>query len=331
MRSGRSRHFVYNAGIPGTAGRLESAGLRDDARGDRGQRARRAVVDAARHPPHVEEARRAGGSIVLLSSVAADIGGPNEYVWYAASKGAIESMTYGLEQGARRRRHPGQLRVARRERDPHPRRRRHAGEARQGRADDPDGPRRASRRRAPRRCCFCSRMRRPTSAARCCASPAGGSTVRPRRPACAVPIRPYDRARRSARSCSTRQNGSESWLQQSGCIRHGGPEVLTYEQIEIGAPGPGQVKLKQHAVGRELHRHLFPHGHVSVAGRPAVRVRQRGRGRGDRGRPRRDRSQGRRPRRLCGGAGRLCRGAADAGRSRGEDAGQHQLRAGRRA
>jgi NAD(P)-dependent dehydrogenase (short-subunit alcohol dehydrogenase family) len=39
-----------------------------------------------------------GGSIVLLSSVAADIGGPNEYVWYAASKGAIESMTYGLSK-----------------------------------------------------------------------------------------------------------------------------------------------------------------------------------------------------------------------------------------
>jgi NADPH2:quinone reductase len=31
--------------------------------------------------------------------------------------------------------------------------------------------------------------------------------------------------------------------------KHGGPEVLTYEQIEIGAPGPGQVKLKQHAAG----------------------------------------------------------------------------------
>ena len=29
----------------------------------------------------------------------------------------------------------------------------------------------------------------------------------------------------------------------------GGPEVLTYEQIEIGAPGPDQVKLKQHASG----------------------------------------------------------------------------------
>ena len=73
-----------------------------------------------------------GGAIVLLSSVAADIGGPNEYVWYAASKGAIESMTYGLEQGARRRRHPRQLRVAGRERDPRPRRRRHAGQARSG-------------------------------------------------------------------------------------------------------------------------------------------------------------------------------------------------------
>jgi NADPH2:quinone reductase len=31
--------------------------------------------------------------------------------------------------------------------------------------------------------------------------------------------------------------------------KHGGPDVLTYEQIEIGAPGPGQIKLKQHAAG----------------------------------------------------------------------------------
>jgi len=29
----------------------------------------------------------------------------------------------------------------------------------------------------------------------------------------------------------------------------GGPEVLTYEQIEVGAPGPGQVKVRQHAAG----------------------------------------------------------------------------------
>jgi NADPH2:quinone reductase len=29
----------------------------------------------------------------------------------------------------------------------------------------------------------------------------------------------------------------------------GGPEVLTYEEVEVGAPGPGQIRLKQHACG----------------------------------------------------------------------------------
>jgi NADPH2:quinone reductase len=29
----------------------------------------------------------------------------------------------------------------------------------------------------------------------------------------------------------------------------GGPEVLTYEQIEVGAPGQGQIKIKQYACG----------------------------------------------------------------------------------
>lgn len=37
-----------------------------------------------------------GGAIVNLSSRAADIGGPHEYVDYAASKGAIDAMTIGL-------------------------------------------------------------------------------------------------------------------------------------------------------------------------------------------------------------------------------------------
>ena len=31
--------------------------------------------------------------------------------------------------------------------------------------------------------------------------------------------------------------------------KHGGPEVLTYEEIEVGAPGAGQIKLRQHACG----------------------------------------------------------------------------------
>lgn len=38
----------------------------------------------------------AGGAIVNVSSVAARLGGPGEYVDYAASKGAVDTMTIGL-------------------------------------------------------------------------------------------------------------------------------------------------------------------------------------------------------------------------------------------
>ncbi|MDE2383855.1 MAG: SDR family oxidoreductase [Alphaproteobacteria bacterium] len=37
-----------------------------------------------------------GGVIVHLSSAAALLGSPGEYVWYAASKGGVESLTFGL-------------------------------------------------------------------------------------------------------------------------------------------------------------------------------------------------------------------------------------------
>ena len=39
-----------------------------------------------------------GGAIVNVSSAAAYLGGPNEYVDYAATKGAIDSMTIGLSK-----------------------------------------------------------------------------------------------------------------------------------------------------------------------------------------------------------------------------------------
>lgn len=39
-----------------------------------------------------------GGAIVNISSVAARLGAPNEYVDYAASKGAVDSLTTGLAQ-----------------------------------------------------------------------------------------------------------------------------------------------------------------------------------------------------------------------------------------
>jgi len=38
----------------------------------------------------------AGGSIVNISSMAAKFGSPNEYIHYAASKGAMDSLTIGL-------------------------------------------------------------------------------------------------------------------------------------------------------------------------------------------------------------------------------------------
>src|SRR5437660_12687607 len=31
--------------------------------------------------------------------------------------------------------------------------------------------------------------------------------------------------------------------------KSGGPEVLVYEEIEVGAPGPGQIRIKKHACG----------------------------------------------------------------------------------
>lgn len=47
-----------------------------------------------------EAARRLtrGGSIVIVSSAAARLGGPSEYVDYAASKGALDTLTIGLSK-----------------------------------------------------------------------------------------------------------------------------------------------------------------------------------------------------------------------------------------
>ena len=40
----------------------------------------------------------AGGAIVNISSGAATIGSPNEYIWYAAAKGAVNTFTIGLSK-----------------------------------------------------------------------------------------------------------------------------------------------------------------------------------------------------------------------------------------
>ena len=93
---GRLTHLVYNAGITGKSSRVEAVEtqtLREvfDVNVMGAFYAVRAAV------PRLSKKHGAiGGGIVLISSVAANLGSPGEYVWYAASKGAIDSMTIGL-------------------------------------------------------------------------------------------------------------------------------------------------------------------------------------------------------------------------------------------
>ncbi|MBF9232394.1 glucose 1-dehydrogenase [Microvirga alba] len=95
---GRVSHVVNNAGITGRSGRLDAAATETI----------RSCVDinvlgalwVAREAARRLSTRNggAGGSIVNISSAAARLGSANEYVWYAASKGAIDSLTIGLSQ-----------------------------------------------------------------------------------------------------------------------------------------------------------------------------------------------------------------------------------------
>jgi NAD(P)-dependent dehydrogenase (short-subunit alcohol dehydrogenase family) len=89
-------HFVHSAGITGTTSRLEDASAAT----------LREVIDinvygallcaraAVRRLSTARGGR--GGSIVLLSSIASVIGGAGEFIPYAASKGAIDTLTLGL-------------------------------------------------------------------------------------------------------------------------------------------------------------------------------------------------------------------------------------------
>ena len=53
--------------------------------------------------------------------------------------------------------------------------------------------------------------------------------------------------------------------------KHGGPEVLTYEEVEVPAPGPGQIRIKQHACGINFIDTYFRMGmYPSPVGMPFV-------------------------------------------------------------
>ena len=89
-------HVVNNAGITGRSSRLDAAEAATF----------RACIDlnvtgailVAREAVRRMAPRHGGtgGAIVNISSAAANLGSPGEYVWYAASKGAIDSFTIGL-------------------------------------------------------------------------------------------------------------------------------------------------------------------------------------------------------------------------------------------
>lgn len=97
---GRLTHVVNNAGITGRISRLDEA---DPA-------TIRACIDlnvtgallVARAAVRALSPRYggAGGAIVNISSMAARLGSPGEYVWYAASKGAVDALTVGLAREA---------------------------------------------------------------------------------------------------------------------------------------------------------------------------------------------------------------------------------------
>jgi NAD(P)-dependent dehydrogenase (short-subunit alcohol dehydrogenase family) len=88
--------LVNNAGFSGPAGRLDSVSAED---------IRRVVevnylgtVWCCREAVRRMSTRHGGrgGVIVNISSGAASLGSPGEHVWYAASKGAVDSFTLGL-------------------------------------------------------------------------------------------------------------------------------------------------------------------------------------------------------------------------------------------
>jgi NAD(P)-dependent dehydrogenase (short-subunit alcohol dehydrogenase family) len=93
---GKITHIANNAGVTGKSSRFA----------DVSYETMREVIDinlmgkllVAQEAVRRMSTKRggAGGAIVNLSSAAALLGAPGEYVWYAASKGGVESLTYGL-------------------------------------------------------------------------------------------------------------------------------------------------------------------------------------------------------------------------------------------
>jgi NAD(P)-dependent dehydrogenase (short-subunit alcohol dehydrogenase family) len=89
-------HVVNNAGVTGQSSPLAEAAA-ETVRACIDINVLGAIWVAREAARRLSQKRSgAGGTIVNISSVAASLGSPNEYVWYAASKGAIDSLTIGM-------------------------------------------------------------------------------------------------------------------------------------------------------------------------------------------------------------------------------------------
>ena len=95
---GQLTHLVNNAGIVSRAGKLADANA-ETIRNVVDVNVTGAMLVAREAVRRMSTARGGkGGAIVNLSSVAATLGAPGEFIWYAASKGAIDTFTVGLSR-----------------------------------------------------------------------------------------------------------------------------------------------------------------------------------------------------------------------------------------
>ncbi len=95
---GRLTHLVYNAGTTGGNSRVEAAEAKT-IRDTMELNVVGALLCAKAAIPRISKKHGGpGGAMVLISSMGAVLGSPGEYVWYAASKGAVDSMTIGLSK-----------------------------------------------------------------------------------------------------------------------------------------------------------------------------------------------------------------------------------------
>jgi NAD(P)-dependent dehydrogenase (short-subunit alcohol dehydrogenase family) len=95
-------HFVHSSGITGKASRLDSVSAQTV----------REVLDVNTYGAILclraalqrmsTKNGGAGGSIVMITSMAASIGGAGEYTWYAAAKAAVNTLVLGAAREAAR-------------------------------------------------------------------------------------------------------------------------------------------------------------------------------------------------------------------------------------